>query len=658
METVVAFCKKISPIFFTIILLLIVSFTSISANQLDSLESELIGATGKERLVLLESLSSKLARLDAKRAEDLALEGIELAKSLKDSSSLFTLNLNWGGILISQNRLEEGIKCVTPALDYFKRKGQKRNIGRGSLILGAMYKSKRDYPLADSLLTIAVDQLTLAKDTALLISSYVQKGHIQYYQKNYEAANQYYSQNLSLAKMMNDSSLISVSLGNLGMIQGKLSNYPQALEYYFQSLKLAHDDLSRASDLNNISNIYIKLKDWKAALKYQEEALAIKEKLGFPLPIARSLDNLGVIHKNMLNYGEALKNCKKALALKEEMEGKENSIENTLNNLGNIYMRIGDYENSLIYHQRSLNVCLEQDNQVGVGRAYHNIANVKYKTKKYTEAIPLALKSLDIAQQRKNLSTRMIRYELLADIHKAMGNHKEALMYSNSFNLLKDSIYSIENLRKVAELENESYQKGLLAENEKLKKEETINLLQLKKYQWLFGLGSIILLLILFYFYKETKQNKKIEQTLTEKQEDLTIHKRFDRLQEILLAQANVPQAKPLEEENQTSIDNPQLTRMSDFLIDNLNTKQDWAAFEHYFTRVHVNFFKELKTSFPNLTTNDLNLCALIRLNLLNNEIGEIMGINADSARRAQYRLAKKMNLMNNDALRTFLLKV
>jgi len=100
------------------------------------------------------------------------------------------------------------------------------------------------------------------------------------------------------------------------------------------------------------------------------------------------------------------------------------------------------------------------------------------------------------------------------------------------------------------------------------------------------------------------------------------------------------------------------LTSMSDFLIENLQTEKDWADFEHYFTRVHVDFFKELKTSFPSITPNELNLCALLRLNLLNNEIGEIMAINSDSVRRAQHRLAKKMDIANNDALRTFLLKL
>ncbi|MFK7807663.1 MAG: tetratricopeptide repeat protein [Saprospiraceae bacterium] len=638
------------------------------ANQIDSLENELTTATGKERLILLDKLSLDLKRVDVKRAEMLALEGIELAKTLQDSTTLYSIHFNLGSILKQQNRFEEGIDRVISGLNYFKRKEQSKNIGRGNVHLASIYSSKGDYVFADSLAAAALLDLEIAKDTALIASTHNLRGTIQFYSKNFEGAELHYNEALLLSKMIDDTEQVSFLLNNLGMVQKNLTNYPLALEYYFQALELAGDELAKAKAFNNISNVYVKLKDWEPALKYQKKALQIKETLGFPLPIAYSLDNIGVIYRKMHNYGDALESCQKALALKKKMEGEGNAIETTLNNMGNTYFGLGDYESALDYYQQSLDVSLKRNDQKWIDRAYYNIANTKFKAQKYQEAIPLALKSLLFAQERNDLAKRMSRNELLSEIYEAMGDHEKALKYGHSFNLLKDSIYSLNNLRRITELESEKSQKELLTKNEELKQDEQHNSLQIQQYKWLL-LGAVLLLLpISFYLFKQKQKTsskkkeraEKLEaQYLSALQKDNILQDRLDQLEGMILAQSKEGSVSEVPDETtQNHAPTKPLTSMSDFLIENLQTEKDWADFEHYFTRVHADFFKELKTAFPSITPNELNLCALLRLNLLNNEIGEIMAINYDSVRRAQLRLAKKMGMPNNDALRTFLLKL
>ncbi|MFK7807665.1 MAG: hypothetical protein AB8F74_07710, partial [Saprospiraceae bacterium] len=86
---------------FIFCLLLMINLGQLLANQIEVLEKELSKAKGKERLVLLNKLSFELKKINTKRAEKLALEGIELAKTLKDSTTLFTISYNLGGILTS-----------------------------------------------------------------------------------------------------------------------------------------------------------------------------------------------------------------------------------------------------------------------------------------------------------------------------------------------------------------------------------------------------------------------------------------------------------------------------------------------------------------------------------------------------------------------------
>ena len=48
----------------------------------------------------------------------------------------------------------------------------------------------------------------------------------------------------------------------------------------------------------------------------------------------------------------------------------------------------------------------------------------------------------------------------------------------------------------------------------------------------------------------------------------------------------------------------------------NLDTEEDWKMFLIKFEEKHTGFFKQLKMLYPQLTANDLKLCACLKLNL------------------------------------------
>ena len=58
----------------------------------------------------------------------------------------------------------------------------------------------------------------------------------------------------------------------------------------------------------------------------------------------------------------------------------------------------------------------------------------------------------------------------------------------------------------------------------------------------------------------------------------------------------------------------------------NLNNEDDWKFFEKLSTMLIRNFLK-IKTAHPNLTNNDLKLCAYLRLNLSSKDIAPLLNI-------------------------------
>jgi DNA-binding CsgD family transcriptional regulator len=70
-----------------------------------------------------------------------------------------------------------------------------------------------------------------------------------------------------------------------------------------------------------------------------------------------------------------------------------------------------------------------------------------------------------------------------------------------------------------------------------------------------------------------------------------------------------------------------------------------------------VSFMLRLKTRFPTLSANDLRICALLRHNLSTKEVAHRLGIGADSANKARYRIRRKLSLKRGDDLVYFLLQ-
>lgn len=89
-----------------------------------------------------------------------------------------------------------------------------------------------------------------------------------------------------------------------------------------------------------------------------------------------------------------------------------------------------------------------------------------------------------------------------------------------------------------------------------------------------------------------------------------------------------------------------------------LNNTNDWNAFEEAFNNADKDFLKKIKTLHPSLTSNDLRLCAYLRLNLSSKEIAPLLNISPRSVEVKRYRLRKKMDLSHESSLANYILEI
>lgn len=83
---------------------------------------------------------------------------------------------------------------------------------------------------------------------------------------------------------------------------------------------------------------------------------------------------------------------------------------------------------------------------------------------------------------------------------------------------------------------------------------------------------------------------------------------------------------------------------------------KEWSDFNIQFESLNKNFYTRLKEAYPEISPNDLKLCALIKLNMSIKEMAGILNISPDSVKTARYRLRKKLKMNSEDNLTEFIL--
>jgi DNA-binding CsgD family transcriptional regulator len=104
--------------------------------------------------------------------------------------------------------------------------------------------------------------------------------------------------------------------------------------------------------------------------------------------------------------------------------------------------------------------------------------------------------------------------------------------------------------------------------------------------------------------------------------------------------------------------DKQQLAPVIKIIDQNLSHNKNWKLFTEAFNNADSEFFRRMKVLHPDLTPNDLKLCAYLRLNMSSKEMAPLFNISPASVEIKRYRLRKKMKLDKSQNLTEYILSV
>ena len=194
-------------------------------------------------------------------------------------------------------------------------------------------------------------------------------------------------------------------------------------------------------------------------------------------------------------------------------------------------------------------------------------------------------------------------------------------------------------------------------------------------YAFLMIVGSILIHNAYRYYYRKkqktlTDTNKKEMDLIRLQSEKDIIKLKNDQLKqdfrnknnELAASTMSIIKKNQLLSEVKKQLSSAQQTDTTKEIIRiidrNLDQNDDWELFKEAFNNTDREFLKKLEKTHPNLSPNDIRLCAYLRLNLVTKEIAQLLNISPRSVEIKRYRLRKKMNLTHEENLVNYILKL
>jgi tetratricopeptide (TPR) repeat protein len=416
---------------------------------------------------------------------------------------------------------------------------------------------------------------------------------------------------------------------------------------------------------NTIGHLKNNMGEYAAALTYFESSLQYFLKNQNDSAAAANYNNIAISHKNLMNDSLAMDYYFKAVEINKR---NENYLWLTSNyyNIGYDYLDVGDTINGLYYLQMALDLAKEHGFNRMFPFIYGTYSRHYLDNDEYSEALSYAQKAFDASREQLNRLQEKNALQILKEIYFETGAIDSAYGMQEKIIVVNDSIKKHERMRELDLLDiRYKYEEEISNFQLRMDLMESKNLRRELRYTLALLLaGVFIMILVFLYILQKDRIKRKILEEKTIKLENEKLSKQLEYKNKELttnvmyLMKKNEFIADISQKLQSVDIASSDKEEVISKLVKELekNTSTDfWEDFETRFKDIYGDFYQRLSSSYPNLSPNDLKLCAFLKLNMSTKEISSITYQSLESLKIARHRLRKKLDLTREDNLVTFL---
>ncbi len=491
----------------------------------------------------------------------------------------------------------------------------------------------------------AVEALRLAEtihNKYLIAASTYALGMCYCYRSDFKTSLEHLVHAKSLFENLHDRVMQAKVLNTIGVAYAELGEKIKALETFKINLELFTElgnDHWKEKTLCQLGVIYERISDYPRAFTVLYNARDIAKKIGDPIGIGAIYYNIGNTFRGTGNKDEALKNYFESLYYCREANDKRMEANNlkmiasvyleheepekaapyifesidkyskigynvalaaSLNTLGMYYEQIGDAESALI----KFDECIELSESIGSldtsAYAYAHKGAHYQKSKRFDKAIEYFEKSILLSQKGMNVDLQLRIYKALSEIHEEMGEIQKSYLYYKRHTEIKEKILGAEKQNLLLKLQIEQ-----------IENERDVQILRSEK--------------LAIEIDRKTKELAITALKLIQKNE---------LLQKISNKEISAADGKQQKKIN---------------LL--YSHSSGWETFINQFQEVHSVFYKDLILHYPDLTSTELKVCILLKINLCSKDIADILFSSVRTIEHHRANIRKKMGISSSTSL-------
>ncbi|MGP1445962.1 MAG: hypothetical protein ACTTKO_00325 [Candidatus Limimorpha sp.] len=517
-------------------------------------------------------------------------------------------------------------------------------------------------------------------------------------QRQFTKAQPYINELTELSSILNDNYLNALCDYYRGRLLFCTSKYKESLAYLLKAEKTY--DLLRKNEktlrlgmriYNLLAGCYVQSRMFPEYYQYIRNAMEINKGLK-----DKRADN--ILKLNYIYSIGVLEDFSEAISLYKDLLTESTFISNKakytiFNNIAECYYQLHTYDSAFMYYDST---ALTTSSVQDVIRVLNGKAKVCNATGKYREAIHHAEKCLDTlrldgSEEPKSHTLNILAYayhklsendtalvivdkgiaiarensflwdekegmSVKNDILYDLGRYREAVENLKLTNMLDDSLKETAKMNLFEQLHLQYRFKEAEAQLEH--EREMDKMTQVKKRLTLYLAIVILAILIVIVLLLLKRKNillrdRKIKSDMLADELD----KKRRELTSNLLVQTEKNNAlKGIIEDLSKVNGKDELSRK--VLLSSVKRLRQhldnntFKEFDCHFVEVHPKFYDNLLSDFPELTRNELRLCAYIKMKLSSKEIATINNITVNGVIMARKRLRKKLKI--NDTDKTF----
>ncbi|MDH4471718.1 MAG: tetratricopeptide repeat protein [Fluviicola sp.] len=429
------------------------------------------------------------------------------------------------------------------------------------------------------------------------------------------------------------------------------AKYDSALYYLYQAEPLLEDNTAdKATFYDRIAIVYAVTKKHKNAIHYYKKSIAILEKTGSPILLSHSYYNIGESYKEV-NLDVAVVYFEKALKTAESVN-YDHIAGFSLQNLGDIYLSRKDYARAEELNEKAVVIFQRMNLDRGIVHTKLNLGKLFLATKQYDRSVEVLQEALVIALNGEDISDLRYTYEYLYKTYEGKGDYRSAYKYHKLFSKTQQKIMRLELQTNINKLNLTYKVKTKDAKNRLLKKQVDLKNKKITAEQitkWVVLCLLIVSVFAIVFLRRVLIQRAKLnelELSLTQSELRLLVSEKEQTLNYLeVLKQQLITKNALIGELNHLVLENEQNLISKEQLSSLTTNDQDWVQFLAKLQVLFPAFAESLKSKHPNLSNNEFRLAVLIKLNLSDKEISELLFIEISSVKKAKNRLKQKLQL-------------